>query len=548
MGRIRSKKEKRLQRKLIPLNIVVCVISLVAALTLFFTPILKIDIGKILQNEDSANYVEDLASGFIPGSGEEGSGEEGSDEEEIDYKPVFVEFIKIILDNAKGSVSISAVDALSVLTAGDGKAEKVLDLLLFNDNGLATELVDSLVDGISDVIESDSGKDAIEKALMNTISSQIIKSVEDKKLKDILDKNSDELNGILKKLGDSGAKDDYGAGVAEEYIKKLDELLGPDTNITDKEKQEFVNTVTDLYKDTQSNLKEGESVSLESIISVTISNQFDVAELHLGDLFGGGGNKEGGEKESSAHKKAVDEELEGETPDDDDPDGEDGKDENEGGNNEGDEDNKGEGGITGDGNEGGDPGTQPDPKPGEERPEKSPDEIATSYDELFELMGYNKQANDGLKTDMRSSLRNWLNETLTEGGYDEYLGYYGYIFYGMLAFIVPWLILFLFSLLHIFAGNKRFMTWYVKLLCWIPSVIWLGLKLFPWIGGKFGLLDGDSGAIIKAVLKGITSFTWINGLCYILLWLVMIFWAFPIKRKIRKLRKNDEGDYEEDYE
>ena len=517
MGRIRSKKEKRLQRKLIPLNIVVCIISLVAALTLFFTPILKIDAGKILQDEESANYLEDLADSYIP------NGE--TTQEGIDYKPVFVEIIKIVLDNADGSVSISAVDALSVLTAGNDKSEKALDKLLFNDNGLATKLIGSLVDGISDAIDSDSGKDAIEKALMNTISSQIINSVEDKKLKDVLEKNADDLNGILKELGDSSAKDDYGAKVAEKYVNKLDELLGPDTNITDKEKEEFINTITDLYKDTQSNLKEGESMSLEAIISVTISNQFDVKQLNLGDLFGG--NKEGGEKESGVSKKAVEGEVGDKTEEEDptEPDTEPGTQP--------------------------EPEPQPEPQPGEEKPPKSPDEIATSYNELFEFMGYNKEATNGLKNDMRSSLRSWINEALTKNGYDEYLGYYGYIFYGMLAFIVPWLILFLFSFLHIFAGNKRFMTWYVKLLCWIPSAIWLGLKLFPWIGGKFGLLDGDSGKIIKAVLKGVTSFTWINGLCYVLLWLVMIFWAFPIKHKIRKLRKKgDEDDYgqSEDYE
>lgn len=502
MGKIRSKKEKRLQRKLIPLNIVVCVISLVAALTLFLTPILKINVGKILQDEATENYVEDLAEGFIPAN--EGEG--------LDYKPVLVEIVKNIIGNAEGFITISASDALGVLTAGENKGEKVLDELLFNDKALATKLINSLVDGISDVIESDKGKDAIEKALMNTLSSQIIDSVEDEKLKSVLEKNSDELNKILKQLGDpKKAQADCGAAVAEEYVEKLDELLGPDTNITAEEKQEFIKSVTDMYKDTQANLKEGENVSLEAIICVTVSNQFDLNKLDLGNLFGD--KKKDGDGEPSPAKKAVDEELTGEDPDTE---------------------------------PGTDPGNDPNEDPAEEKPSKSPEEIATSYDELLGLMGFNKEAKDNLKKDMRTSFHDWLNGKIEEKNIDKYLAYYGYLFYGMLAFIVPWLVLFLFSFLHIFAGNKRFMTWYVKLICWIPSLIWLGIKLFPWIGGKFGLLDGDSGRIIKVALKGVTSFTWINGLCYVLLWLVMIFWAFPIKHKIRKLRKNgDDGDYEE---
>ena len=32
------------------------------------------------------------------------------------------------------------------------------------------------------------------------------------------------------------------------------------------------------------------------------------------------------------------------------------------------------------------------------------------------------------------------------------------------------------------------------------------------------------------------SFAWISLLCYGLLWLVSVFWAFPIKRKIRMLK------------
>lgn len=45
--RLYSDEEKRLQRKLIPLNLIVALLALVAAISLIITPLLKIDIGKL---------------------------------------------------------------------------------------------------------------------------------------------------------------------------------------------------------------------------------------------------------------------------------------------------------------------------------------------------------------------------------------------------------------------------------------------------------------------------------------------------------------------
>ena len=42
---------------------------------------------------------------------------------------------------------------------------------------------------------------------------------------------------------------------------------------------------------------------------------------------------------------------------------------------------------------------------------------------------------------------------------------------------------------------------------------------------------------IAAVLGAVSTLTWISGGCWVLLWLVSIFWAFPIKRKIRALNR-----------
>lgn len=108
--------------------------------------------------------------------------------------------------------------------------------------------------------------------------------------------------------------------------------------------------------------------------------------------------------------------------------------------------------------------------------------------------------------------------------------------FGMVMFsVIMWLILFLFSLLHIFAKNKRFVMWYVKLFGGIP---WFIFGLAPMVmGGAFAAI-GEEMAIVASIFGAITSGTWISGVCLGLLWLVSIFWAFPIKHKIRADRKS----------
>lgn len=44
-------------------------------------------------------------------------------------------------------------------------------------------------------------------------------------------------------------------------------------------------------------------------------------------------------------------------------------------------------------------------------------------------------------------------------------------------------------------------------------------------------------ALYAGIFAAFSSYTWISGGCYLLLWLLSICWAFPIKHKIRKLRK-----------
>ena len=98
---------------------------------------------------------------------------------------------------------------------------------------------------------------------------------------------------------------------------------------------------------------------------------------------------------------------------------------------------------------------------------------------------------------------------------------------GVLFFAAVWFVLFLFALLRIFLKNKRFTMWYVKLFGFFPCLI-------------FGVAPLIAGSIVPeaaAVTGMLSSLSWISGACYVLLWLISVFWAFPIKRKIRRLKK-----------
>lgn len=95
-------------------------------------------------------------------------------------------------------------------------------------------------------------------------------------------------------------------------------------------------------------------------------------------------------------------------------------------------------------------------------------------------------------------------------------------------FAFVWAVLFLFAFFRLFAKNKRFLMWYVKIFGILPCLL-------------FGVLPLAAGALVggevAAVLGALSTMAWVSGGCYVLLWLVSVFWAFPIKRKIRALNK-----------
>ena len=79
--RLYSDEEKRLQRKLIPLNLVVALLALVAAISLIITPLLKINVGKLMPAIMDA--VSPSSEGGESGGAESGEGEasEGGSQE-----------------------------------------------------------------------------------------------------------------------------------------------------------------------------------------------------------------------------------------------------------------------------------------------------------------------------------------------------------------------------------------------------------------------------------------------------------------------------------
>lgn len=150
--------------------------------------------------------------------------------------------------------------------------------------------------------------------------------------------------------------------------------------------------------------------------------------------------------------------------------------------------------------------------------------IYTTYEELLGGIMAESQSGENALND--------INEMI--GQFTPYLRYAAL---AMFAFGGIWLILFLFALIHLFLKNKRFTMWYVKLLGFTPCFIFWVLPLVL-KSALTSVLDAEAGAIAAGILGAISSMMWISGACYLALWIVSIFWAFPIKRKIRKLRKN----------
>ena len=85
--------------------------------------------------------------------------------------------------------------------------------------------------------------------------------------------------------------------------------------------------------------------------------------------------------------------------------------------------------------------------------------------------------------------------------------------------------------------------WYVKLFGAIPVILfWLAPIVAGWaIPAYFPALLGEFAWALPVILGALGTTTWVSGICYVVLWVLSVFWAFPVKCKIRRLIKQRRG-------
>lgn len=105
---------------------------------------------------------------------------------------------------------------------------------------------------------------------------------------------------------------------------------------------------------------------------------------------------------------------------------------------------------------------------------------------------------------------------------------------------VLWIILAILAFIKIFCKNKRFTMWYVKAFCWLPCILLvlvptLAVSLTGLVGGLLPASAAQAYSLVTSLGLSFGGSGIVSGICLALLWIVSIFWLFPIKRKIRKL-------------
>ncbi len=614
MRRTRGQEIKRLQKKLIPVNLIVCILCIVAALSLFFMPVVKINLAALVGDKTLRAMIADIAvekvnayieqagdsldgslggnggaenggeqnngdepaartadgagdasdggavdggnDGTADGSGENDGTADGTDGEsegsvsikdllkEIDVRELVEKLVGEIFDELKADISVSSQNSLKVLAAKD-KADTLLNELFFNEaKGFITSLERTLVSGFGNAFNA-AGK---------LVQGAVVKAVVVPALKENLPAEyaelvvAEELQATIDSL--DGAKSAQAASdTIIDYIDGLAEASGEIEKLTEDQKAEVSKQITQLYDKTVAETGEG-NFSVEAMISVMASEMlggvgdFNLSDIIAGFVGGNGGNDGGNGGESPDGTDGLD----GEKP--------------EAGIvkmlvlarlalAEGEVDNGGSGGNDGAGEVGGTENEGSDNN-GEEN---NGGEVVkyTSYRAMGEGL-----ARGFIGENFAQTLKGTIMSSVGEN--EQVFGYYGYVFIAIGFFILLWAILFLFSFFHMFARNKRFMMWYVKLFCAWPCIIfWLVpllvknvlAKAFPqiyaqvidfvvgFVGNalKITVTAEQATGLFNAVLSSLQTFAWISGICYLVLWIISICWAFPIKHKIRRLNK-----------
>lgn len=608
MRRTRGQEIKRLQKKLIPVNLIVCILCIVAALSLFFMPVVKINLAALVGDKTLRAMIADIAvekvnayieqagdsldgslggNGGAENGGEQNNGDEpaartadgagdasdggavdggnngtadGTDGEsegsvsikdllkEIDVRELVEKLVGEIFDELKADISVSSQNSLKVLAAKD-KADTLLNELFFNEaKGFITSLERTLVSGFGNAFN----------AAGSLVQGAVVKAVVVPALKENLPAEyaelvvAEELQATIDSL-DEAKSAQAASDTIIDYIDGLAEASGEVEKLTEEQKAEVSKQITQLYDKTVAETGEG-NFSVEAMISVMASEMLGgVGDFNLSDIIAGfvGGN--GGNDGENGNG--------GENPD-----GTDGEKPEAGivkmlvltrlALAEGEVDNGGVGGNDGAGEVGGTENDGSDNNGGQNEGENNNGGEVVKYTS-YRAMGEGL-ARGFIGENFAQTLKGTIMSSVGEN--EQVFGYYGYVFIAIGFFILLWAILFLFSFFHMFARNKRFMMWYVKLFCAWPCIIfWLVpllvknvlAKAFPQIYAQvIDLVVGFVGNALKitvtaeqatglfnAVLSSLQTFAWISGICYLVLWIISICWAFPIKHKIRRLNK-----------
>lgn len=154
------------------------------------------------------------------------------------------------------------------------------------------------------------------------------------------------------------------------------------------------------------------------------------------------------------------------------------------------------------------------------------------------------EGSSGSSLDLNEMLQNYIAEIP-----DEQASVIGTALFAVAAATIGltslmWAIMAVFALIKLFCSNKRFTMWYVKLLCWLPCVLFVlapffALTLAPQL--LAGTVTGEAAEILTLATQIPMSFGGsgiVSGICLAVLWLISIFWFFPIKHKIRKIKNS----------
>ncbi|MDE6355762.1 MAG: hypothetical protein K2L67_00790 [Clostridia bacterium] len=511
---------KRLQRRLIPLNIIVSVLAVVAAVTLFFSPLLEIKLGNITGNPEVVKFVDDKISEALDNGAGEVGGQTGDLLADVDMPKIIVPVVESVFTQVNGNVAISTYGLLGFATS-ENPGGAVADLLLSEKDGLLTQLTESLVKAVMDLPQNKQVQDAIEEVILVSMSTQVKASVPDE-YKSFVEPEA--LAQTLKSM-DGAKNEEEVLDIIDGYLAEV-EAKNPEGGVMDPvKKQEIKDMMSKVYQDTVEHAKDengDDAFSVEAMVCVAASGvlnseEFDevrnedgsvdlmaLIDKMMGGMGGGsegeggenggngGGNPEDGGASASVLKNAVafDGEVEG--------------------------------------------GAAVEVK------------IYTTYEDLFGKAV--KLDENEVRTQVKKLVDEYVGVYIKEAvmAINEMNGQFPVFWaaFGAFAFFAcVWAIMFLFAFLRLFAKNKRFTMWYVKLFGAIPVILfWLVPVVAGWaIPAYFPALLGEFAWALPVLLGAIGTMTWVSGICYVVLWALSIVWAFPVKHKIRKLIKQRRG-------